>query len=114
MGARVQQHQIQKLFKFTEQLCPQFSEHRTLDAATWKKVGIKIQQHYYNYESESVSADMLHFWMLIQKRLDLNPKQQEILPSEPVRREMRPPTPLEELLDEFIKLSVYNQSEPND
>ena len=52
--------------------------------------------------------------MLIQKRLNLNPKQQEIFPSEPVRRETIPSTQLAELLDEFMKLSGYNQSEPND
>ena len=42
--------------------------------------------------------------MLIQERLDLNPDQQEIVPS----------IPPEELLDAFIEQSSYNQSETND
>lgn len=41
--------------------------------------------------------------MLIQKRLDLNPDQQEVLPS----------APWEELLYAFTKPSSYNQSETN-
>lgn len=57
---------------------------------------------------------MFCFWMLIQERLDLNPEQQKLLPSELVRRERRPYMPPQELLDAFTELISYNQAEPND
>ena len=47
---------------------------------------------------------MPYFWMLIQKRLDSDPDQQEIVPS----------TPLEELLDMLSEQSCYNRPETND
>lgn len=33
-GAQVQQQQMQKFLEFIQHLCPWFSEHRPLDAAT--------------------------------------------------------------------------------
>lgn len=36
--AQVQQRQVQKILEFIEQLCPWFSEYRTLDAATRKEI----------------------------------------------------------------------------
>lgn len=77
---------------------PLFSEHRTLDVAAWKKLGMRIQ-HYYNYGLESVPEDMPYFWMLTQERLNLNPDQQEVLPS----------APPEELLDALPEPSSCNQ-----
>ena len=41
-GERVQQHQIQEFLEFIEEICPQFSEHRTLDVVAWKEVGIML------------------------------------------------------------------------
>lgn len=45
----------------------------------------------------------------------MNPEWQEVLPPEPVRNEIEPSVPLEELLDEeeFTGLGDYDQSEPN-
>ena len=65
---------------------------------------MKFQQHYCNYGPESIPEDLYYFWMLIQKWLDLNPDQQEIVPY----------VPLEELLDTFSAQSSYNRSETND
>lgn len=64
----MQQRQVQKILEFIEQLCPWFSEYGTLDAATWKEIGIKSHRHYYEYRSESISIDSLHFCVLIQER----------------------------------------------
>lgn len=107
---KVQQQQTHKFLKFIQQLCPQFSEHRTLDVATGKDIGIKFQQHYYKYCPESISTDTLHFWTLIQEILDFNPKQKEVIPVEPDRRETETPEPLEKLLLAFTGLSDCNKS----
>lgn len=82
-GERVQQPQIQEFLEFIEEICPGFSQLRTLDVAVWKEVGMRIQQHYCNYGPESIPEDTAYFWMLIQERLDLNPDQQETVPSTP-------------------------------
>lgn len=51
--------------------------------------------------------------MLIQKKLEINSKQQNILPSRSVKREIIPSIIPKELLNTFTKLSSYNQSKPN-
>lgn len=40
---RVQQHQIQEFLEFIDEICPWFSQHRTVDIAVWREVGMRIQ-----------------------------------------------------------------------
>ena len=101
---RVQHQQPQEFLESIEVICPQCSQCSSLDVAVWKEVEIKIEQHYCNYGPESIPEDTPYFWMLIQERLDLNPDQQEIVPS----------APPEELLGTLSEQSSYNRPETND
>lgn len=103
-GERVQQHQIQEFLEFIDEICPRFSQRRTVDTAGWREVGMKIQQHYCSYGPESIPEDTLYLWMLIQERLDSDPDQQEAVPSDPP----------EELLDTLSEQSSYHRPETND
>ena len=103
-GERVQQYQIQEFLEFIDEICPRFSQRRTVDSAVWREVGMRIQQHYCSYGPESIPEDTPYFWMLIQERLDSDPDQQETVPS----------APPEELLDTLSEQSSYQRQETND
>ncbi|XP_057644071.1 endogenous retrovirus group K member 5 Gag polyprotein-like [Chionomys nivalis] len=100
-GERVQ---IQEFLEFIDEICPRFSQCRTVDIAVWREVRMRTQQHYCNYGPESIPEDTPYFWMLIQERLDSDPDQQEAVPS----------ALPEELLDTLSEQSSNNRPETND
>lgn len=87
-----------------------------MEAGTWNKSGVKIQQHYHKYGPESISTDTLQFWGLHRRVWVYTPNGRKYFPSGSVRNETEPSTPLKELLNEeaFILLGYYDQSKPDD
>lgn len=105
-GAKVEQQQVQRFLEFVERVCPWFSKHRTLDADTWRRIGVKIQQHSNKNGPGKVPVGALSLWALIQDSLDLHPEGQKVFPPETVKSETKPSAPLEEPLgaDTFTEL----------
>lgn len=97
--AKVEPQQVQRFLEFVERVCPWFSKHRTLDADTWRRIGVKIQQHSNKNGPGKVPVGALSLWALIQDSLDLHPEGQKIFPPETVKSETKPSAPLKEPLD---------------
>lgn len=98
-GAKVEQQQVQRFLEFVARVCPWFSKHRTLDADTWRRIGVKIQKHSNKNGPGKVPVGALSLWALIQDSLDLHPEGQKVFPPETVKSETEPSAPLEEPLD---------------
>ena len=71
-GAQVQQRWIQEFLEFIEQLCHQFFNCRTLDAPTWKDIGIKILTVLLQLWTRKQLRKFTSFFDLIQEKLDLS------------------------------------------
>ncbi|XP_041911056.1 endogenous retrovirus group K member 5 Gag polyprotein-like [Arvicola amphibius] len=112
-GAKVEQQQVQEFLEFVERLCPWFSKHRTLDADTWRRIGVKIQQHSNKHEPGKISVGAPSLWALIQDSLGLRPEGQKVFPPETVNSETKPSAPLEPLdADAFTELLDRDRFDP--
>lgn len=61
-------------------MCPWFPEHGTLDADTWGRNGVKIQQHYDEYWLVGVPVDTLSLWVFVWDSLVLCPNGKRYFP----------------------------------
>ena len=66
--ANVEQQQLHNFLDFVEKVCPWFSEENTINLATWKKVGGRLQNYGDVHGLLQVPIDTFSLWTLIRGR----------------------------------------------